>query len=591
MLFSFPFAHAMAQGGGYWNRNTHLVPWRFPLVNPELVERLDLTGDGKPDVIRGLLLPDSLPFMWIDQDGSMTWDCLEGNTVNGLLLVDRNRDGYFDGPRDLIIKWGDRNNSGTPDVMMVVQNGGERMHHYFDWGADYMIVIDNEDQGILNHVDWNLALLQCWEHEGRANFFPDYHGNVKFLKMHGSSYRLNDMRFSWENPFIFYCEDGDSFTEWTIRLVDEPYFRPSEGHDPRFDDQPEQIDTKFSGKIRDVRMSWDMDNDNGPGNEFDYDMSIKLRGPGFDYSDQVHPFEVLTCKNIDLFPDTFWLDNRWGHLSELIYPGRDVAWDMIWNEGVWTECHFVFDEDDDCHRWERVELYDPLDIFISGTEQGGLDHNRQADATGDRGNWDMDFSGGGNLYVGGFDGKIHLHGAEWGAWRIDQTAFYYQGFGGNYGRWARDRQQRHAESFAVIRYSDTNDSGFFDLIEYDLDGDGVFEDIISLTELGIDDTNPVIITSEMDYQDFNNLFIEVAESSFSRGMEAVETAERLGLDTHWYNFYKKPESLFQKYQYGYWLAFYIYGDLRQMAVFKGDEALETLIKRVYYSNNWGLLNQ
>ena len=59
-----------------------------------------------------------------------------------------------------------------------------------------------------------------------------------------------------------------------------------------------------------------------------------------------------------------------------------------------------------------------------------LDNNRQSDASGDRGEWDLDNSGGGSLYVSNFDGRIHLYGAEWGAWRIDQNSFSYQGFGG-----------------------------------------------------------------------------------------------------------------------------------------------------------------
>jgi len=28
----------------------------------------------------------------------------------------------------------------------------------------------------------------------------------------------------------------------------------------------------------------------------------------------------------------------------------------------WDYCWFVFDEDDDCNRWERVEFYEPKDM-------------------------------------------------------------------------------------------------------------------------------------------------------------------------------------------------------------------------------------
>jgi hypothetical protein len=574
-----------SQDNPYWNRNTHLIPWRFPIPGPENIERLDRDGNRKPDVIRGILLPDSIPYMWIDQDGSMTRESIEGSTVNGLLLVDRNRDGYFDGPRDLIVKWGDRNNNRIPDVMMVIQNGGPNMHHYFDWGADYMIVIDEEEQGILNYIDWNQLLLQCWEHDGHAGFYTDYHGNTMFLKMHGSSYRMNDLRCNWENPFIFFSEDNDPYSEWTIRLVDEPLFRKKEGNDPRFEGLNEEIDIKFSQRISDVRMSWDMDNDNVPGSEFDFDMSIKLTGPGFDYSDQIHPFEVLKC-DISMFPDTFWVDSRWSNLEELIFPGREDAWNLLWERGKWKQAQFTFDEDDDCHRWERVELYDPRDPFISGTEKGGIDHNKQADVAGDRGNWDLDFSGEGNLYIGNFDAKIHLFGAETGVWRIDQTAFYYQGFGGNYGRWGRERLQPHAEKFATVKYSDTDNNGFFDRIEYDLDGDRQFEEQISLSALGIEDTCRIIQTSQLEYTGFRQLFAEAAEKSFGRAKQMAKTAEALGLDTHWYSYYKNPTSTFQRYQFGFWMGFYLYRDLREYLKHTGRSHLLRKLDVAYYSGNW-----
>ena len=87
---------------------------------------------------------------------------------------------------------------------------------------------------------------------------------------------------------------------------------------------------------------------------------------------------------------------------------------MIFRKGKWDYCWFVFDEDDDCNRWERVEFYYPYDLFKVGAAQGGLDSHKQADAAGDRGEFDQDNSGKGRLYLSPIDGKIHLFGAEWG---------------------------------------------------------------------------------------------------------------------------------------------------------------------------------
>jgi hypothetical protein len=33
---------------------------------------------------------------------------------------------------------------------------------------------------------------------------------------------MEDLRFNWENPFLFYDEDDDHLSEMAIRLVDSP---------------------------------------------------------------------------------------------------------------------------------------------------------------------------------------------------------------------------------------------------------------------------------------------------------------------------------------------------------------------------------
>ncbi|MFQ6927807.1 MAG: hypothetical protein ACLRS8_06770 [Parabacteroides merdae] len=63
---------------------------------------------------------------------------------------------------------------------------------------------------------------------------------------------------------------------------------------------------------------------------------------------------------------------------------------MTFKEGKWDKVWFTYDEDDDCNRWERVELYQPRDPFKVGKNQGGIDNNGQADPAGDRGEWDED---------------------------------------------------------------------------------------------------------------------------------------------------------------------------------------------------------
>ena len=236
-----------------------------------------------------------------------------------------------------------------------------------------------------------------------------------------------------------------------------------------------------------------------------------------------------------------------------------------------------------------MEFYDPRDPFIIGTEKGGLDHNKQADAAGDRGEFDLDNSGKGQLYVGAFDGRIHLFGAEWGAWRIDQLAYSFQGFGGNYERWGRDRLQREPSKFATVRYEDTDRNGYIDQIQYDLDGDKSYEDIVSLRDLGIDDRRPLYQTGDKAYSDHRMLFRKVAEDMWKRAQLAIRVAEQEGIDTNWYNFYKRPMSLHQRYEFGYWLGFYLYQDLRHQARQANDAAKVRRIDRAYYSGDWSAL--
>jgi hypothetical protein len=237
-----------------------------------------------------------------------------------------------------------------------------------------------------------------------------------------------------------------------------------------------------------------------------------------------------------------------------------------------------------------VELYEPGNIFKIGARQGGLDNNRQADASGDRGEWDLDNSGKGNLYISRFDGRIHLYGAEWGAWRIDQNAFSYQGFGGIYDGYGPGRSQVEPKVFSTIKYSDTDNNGFFDRIEYDLDGDTIFEHVVSLKELGIDDKCEVIRTSGMKYEDLAVLQNSVADSMWTNAKNAIDVASKAGINIGWYSLMMSPKSMYQKYSYGYWLQFYLHHDLSDMGYRKGNMRFINELDKAYFKGDWKSLS-
>lgn len=340
-------------------------------------------------------------------------------------------------------------------------------------------------------------------------------------------------------------------------------------------------------------MGWfsigiDMDNDNCPGNDFDFDMTLHYSSKNaFEYHSEVFPL-----KNMRGLPeaDRFFPDPRVRELTELIFPSRKNAFNYAWN-GKWDSARFAWDEDDDCGRWERVELYEDRDAFKVGSKQGGVDNHNQADFAGDRGEWDSDFSGGGDIYIGGFDGRIHLYGAERGVWRIDQNTHYFQG-------WDRRFQNVAPEKFATVEYLDTDNNGFFDTFRYDLDGDCSYETTVSLKELGISDVCKEIDVSGMKYKDYTNLFRKVSSGLWKGAEDALKVAAKYDVSPFWYGKMMNPSTLRERYNDGWWLQFYIFKDIEYRimqkyamlstegkSVKEAEDELRSLY-RAYYSRNW-----
>lgn len=552
------------------------------------VTYLDLDEDGDPDVLRGTL-NSGLPAQWIDDDDDMQEGDLSGDRDSDCLMIDRNRDGRYGHWNDFVVDYADEDRDGLADLEIITENAGlgDRGHE----GA-YMIMIDDDKDGVFSYINWETLQPECWHHTGADDFVIDYSGNSTLLKAHYSYFNIVDLRYSWENPFLFFDHDDDGYTEMAIRFTDGgDRSRRKQIKDALPEDFSSVTDdmrnVEFNTYMGYVAMTFDMDNDSGPGNALDYDMSILFNKGRMDYADQKHSFNSMRGLPA---ADHFFYDPRLRQLTELIFPDHASAWDLIWKRGKWESCWFSFDEDDDCDRWERVELYYPKDPFKVGSRQGGLDDNYQADTAGDRGEWDADNSGGGNLYLGGFDGRIHLHGAEWGAWRLDQVAYYYQGFCG-----IRDRFHPRAkpieeglmpETFGTVKYTDSNTNGFIDVIEYDLDGDTVFEMTHRLRELGIDDECPVVNTHTANYEGLRKLNERSANIIWKRSQGAVAKAQELGIDPSWYAFYRAARSTQEKYSRGYWLNLYLFLDMLELAEHRADPDLKTQVLKAYYSGDW-----
>ena len=570
-VFAVSTAQALPYDQKYWNQKLQIEPFRLPLPPVGYqVEYIDLNGDGKPDAIKSVTVNDT-PILWLDDDGNMKEGDIEGDMINDCLLIDRNKDGIYGGQGDLIIDWVDTDDDGKADMQIVIEYPEKNTGEVWPNGH-YMIMRDLDKDNIFNYINWNDFSLRCWDKNGVCDFYEDYSGQTMFMKIHTSTYDIKDLRLNWENPFLFYDEDGDGLTEMAIRFVDSPKIKD------RSKPSNSYVNRQLEGRIDWVSMAVDLDNDNGPGNEFDFDFTIGFQGKGFDYTDQVHK-----VNNLRGMPeaDKFFMDPRYRQLTEFLYPDHKSAKEMIFKRGEWSRVNFVYDEDDDCGRWERVEFYDPLDPFKIGWKNGGIDNNKQSDAAGDRGEWDMDNSGKGKLYVGKFDGRLHLYGAEWGCWRIDQNANYYQGW---------DRMwmgmDRQPGKFGTVKYTDKDDNGFFDYIEYDLDGDKKFEMTIDLKALGLDDRCELIDISTFKYKDYTSMMKKMSKSMWKNAMTAVQVAHKYNVQTLSYAKLMQALSVRQQYNNGYWLQFYIYKDLEHTFMQKGDQEKLKQLTVAYYSGNW-----
>jgi len=194
----------------------------------------------------------------------------------------------------------------------------------------------------------------------------------------------------------------------------------------------------------------------------------------------------------------------------------------------------------------------------------------------------LDNSGKGKLYVSKFDGRLHLFGAEWGCWRIDQNSTYYQG-------WDRKWIGKEPKKFATVKYVDGNNNGFFDEILYDLDGDSIFESKVDLKALKIDDRCELVDISNFKYKDYFNLKNNLSNQLWANAQIAIKVAEKNGLNLTWYSKLFEAASVREKYHNGYWIQFYIYNDLVDLFLRKKDQQMVEKLTKAYFSTNWNIL--
>src|SRR6476619_5395052 len=567
------------------------------------IVRLYTNNDGKPDILERWW--NGKRVRWLDENGDMLPTDTRGDQVGDVMQIDKNGDGIYDSATDINIKWADNDGDGQADLQAFVTQGRQWADGKFDPAeSHWMVFIDVEKDGVLGCVDWTKYDFgnDNWGYTGTSDWLPDYNGNAIFLKVHRPPQSLVDPRLNWENPFAFFDFDGDGASEMAIRWLDPV---------PPLDKDV----TRLTGVLSEAFATFDLDNDSTKGNETDYDMSLRgAGGPGVPYRQFVHKYPAL--KGNPKFDGCFqW--NTWRRIDELMYMPHDKSYDSFFT-ARWATMYFVFDEDDDDHRWERVEMYYPMhgfggpkDIDLYSTkrwrrnnyaeqamaaanERPGLNGHPQADSLGDRGEFDEDNSGNGNLYVGVFDRKLHLAGAEWGAWTVDKNAEFHGGVKTPSPKPLATRVEE------VVKYTDTDNNSFLDTVEYDYDGDRKVDFKFSLLDYKTagnphPDVVPLTDTQKEGWRGLNALFTRIANDSFQEGLTVYRAAWRRGLTTPEIDKLASAAAIGERYDHGYWLKEKIFRQIRarlqqvrQSEPSKASmlDSLEKDLTRLYYTGQF-----
>jgi hypothetical protein len=568
----------------------------------EIVRR-DIDGDGRPDIVERWW--NGKRVRWLDENGDLAPTDTRGDQIGDVMQVDMDGDGFYDGLHDQSIKWADTDGDGRADVQAwSTQPPSWEPGKWSTSESHWMLFIDVEKDGVLGWQDWTRFNFgdSNWDYTGSGNWLPDYHGDAVFLKIHRPPQALPDPRLNWENPFAFYDTDGDGLTEMAMRWLD-PQMPVKDGLAP------------LSGVLNEAFLTFDLDNDSGRGNEIDYDMSLRgAGGPGVPYTSMVH--RVPGLRGQPKFDGAFQWGN-WRQIDELLYMPHTQGFDAFFTAD-WTTTYFVFDEDDDDHRWERVEMYYPMHGFggpedidlwsaknwrqgnyaqlnmAAPGEKPGIAGHPQADSLGDRGEFDRDNSGGGKLYVGVFDRKLHLAGAEWGAWTVDRNAEYH-------GGWKTPSPRPQAPRIEeVVKYTDTDANGFLDTVEYDYDGDRTFDFRVSLLDYRTPggpapDVTPLIDTRAEKWQGLHAAFTRVANQSWDEALRVYRAVWRRGLTTPEMDRLANASSVAERHANAYWLKEHAFRSMRarlaaerraKPADATAIDALERDLTRAYYTGQF-----
>jgi hypothetical protein len=372
----------------------------------------------------------------VDSNPPLLWNEERATWGSYTIMVDKDGCGRFDSYKDFYYKVLDINGDGAPEA---------EYYHLTDYpGFMQPVLYSNKLHVILNgerdisHINFK-DFFYAEEQEYGA-------GGKYFMNVHGSGFFLNsyspDPKNSWENPIAWYDFDFDGRTNMVMRVGDT-----------------NSKDNIYRGDANEFEVAFELNSNTNEEKYHSLDMQLtyyNYKANGVSYQ----PF-VDCIKGLKFLPGTEFLsENRAKMRSEIIrkyipyLDGYKIGTDFEKWDGVWL----IFDEDDDDNRWEEMFARHETEVNASGNWY------IYSDRIGDRIEWDMDFKGEGKLYIGKFDGRIHLYHSEQAFWDID----YFSTYKGSADRVDTDEgiEPPAGLKYPRVRYSDTDDDGFIDTIEY-----------------------------------------------------------------------------------------------------------------------------
>ena len=361
----------------------------------------------------------------------IVWNKVRKNWGNYTILIDRNDNGKFDDNADFYYKTLDLNRDGAPEAEYYHLFPGE-----MNWSNKLVVNLNGERE--LSYLDW------------KNFFYTDenrYLPGIKYLmNVHGSGFFLNsyskNTQNAWENPIAWYDFDFDGRTNMVMRAADTHFERQPDGNCP------------YRGDLSEFEVAFELNHNTSPARYHSLDLQLtyyQYKGTGPSYQNYVDHFPLLKGLPEAAFLSERMLPTRQNPIRRYFpyLDGYKFGTEFTGWAGAWL----LFDEDDDDCRWEEMfSRHEPADWIA------------YSDRIGDRYEEDSSYAGQGQLYVGNFDGRIHLYKAVKGFWEIDELGLYK----GSADRKATEEgpEPPIGLRYPQVRFWDTDGNGFLDKIEY-----------------------------------------------------------------------------------------------------------------------------